>query len=86
MIDARQLICIDEMGVDYADISRRYGRSLSGEHLQAARPARGQKGVHFTLIIGVCWTGLTIPYLVEGHVDHTVFSNFLEETIVSMHI
>ena len=78
-LDSRRLVFIDETWVK-TNMCRRYGRSLRGERLVAKVPHGHWKTT--TFIAALRSDGLTVPTVVDGAVDGSIFLAYVCQQLV----
>jgi transposase len=78
-IDVRNLVFIDETGVNLGMV-RRYGRGVGGERVYDQRPKN--KGTNVTLIGAMSDTGLIAAMTMPGALDTASFLVFVEQVLL----
>jgi transposase len=71
----KRLKFIDEIGTNLG-LTRLFGRAAPGERVVEATP--GYSGPHYTTVAALGWTGVKAPWVLEGAMDGTAFTAYIE--------
>jgi transposase len=78
-LDPTRLVFIDESGANIT-LARRYGRAPRGERSHGSAPRN--YGSNLTLIAALSLNGLDAPMLLDGAMDTTAFTCYIETFLV----
>lgn len=71
----KRLKFIDEIGANLG-LTRLFGRAAPGERVVEATP--GYSGPHYTAVAALGWTGIKAPWVLEGAMDGSAFTAYVE--------